>query len=121
MLDINLTPAQLRAMTRAQIRTAITDAVSAMTKREMIIWLIRADAVEDDPIDTYENGQIVRRVEITRDPETGERMRGRVKTWTYYPSGEVDVITISNRDAADGEVSKKRIKHYRDGRQPKEL
>lgn len=121
MLDINLTPAQLRAMTRAEIRTAIVDAVSAMSKREMIVWLIQTDAVEDDPIVTYENGQIVRRVEITRDPETGARMRGRVTTWSYYATGEVDIITISNRDSADGEVSKKRIKHYRDGRPPKEL
>ena len=121
MLDINLTPAQLRQMTRAEIRTAIVDAVSAMSKREMIVWLIQTDEVEDDPIDTYENGQIVRRVEITRGPETGARMRGRVTTWSYYATGEVDIITISNRDSADGEVSRKRIKHYRDGRPPKEL
>ena len=51
MLDINLTPAQLRAMTRAEIRTAIVDAVSAMSKREMIVWLIQTDEVlETEPL-----------------------------------------------------------------------
>lgn len=120
--NFDLTLEQLRSMTRAQIRQAITDAIAPMSKREMIQWLLQADIVNDPPLRTYgADGQIIKQVEIDRDAETRERVRGKVTTWTYYPTGEVDTIIISDRDAVDGEISRRRIKHYRDGRPPKEL
>jgi hypothetical protein len=114
-----LTLDQLRGMSRADIRNAINDYFQAMTKREMILWLMETDTIQDNAIDTYENGQLVKRIEYVRDVETGEKVRGKVTTWTYYPTGEINVIRIAETNATDGEVSHIRIKHYLDNRRPR--
>ena len=114
---------QLRAATRPQILTAISNHLSVMTKRQLVLWLLDRDdqnsAVSDAPICAYrKDGQVESRIEVERDVETGARVGGRVTTWTYFPTGEVDTITISERNAADKETAKRVIKHFTDGRQP---
>ncbi len=116
---LNLSVDQLRAMDRASIRASIGNYFQAMTKRQMMAWLLDIDTVPDAPKDTYENGKIVRRVEYERDVETGAKIKGRITTWTYYPNGEINVIRIAEIDANDAEINHIRIKHYLDGRQPK--
>lgn len=41
--------------------------------------------------------------------------------YTYYPSGEIDTMTITTMDATDNPLSQYSIKHYLDGRQPEKL
>ena len=117
----NLTLAQLRAATKAQIITAIVNRLQDMTKRQIIIWLLdEVDRITDNPVRVHRpDGQIESQTDVERDTETGAKTGSRVVTWTYYPTGEVDEITITNKDAADKTIGKpKVIKHFTDGRQP---
>lgn len=111
---INLTLPQLRAATKAQIITAITNRLNNITKREIIIWLLEnMDRIADAPVITRrQDGQIDTQTETTRDIETGEIVETRTVSCTYYDNGDIDTITITN--GAD----LKRVKHYLDGRQP---
>ena len=114
---------QLRAATKPQILTAISSRLTAMTRRQLVLWLLDLDdqnsAVSDAPIGAYrKDGQVESQIEVERDAETGARVGGRVTTWTYFPTGEVDTVIISERNAADKEMAKRVIKHFTDGRQP---
>lgn len=116
---LNLSADQLRAMTRAQIRQAITDVFTPMSKRELIVWLLETDIIQDAPVETRTpDGQPIRRVEYYRDVETGAKIKGKITTWSYYPNGDIDIIRTSDIDESDGEIGHTRIKHYQDGRQP---
>ena len=118
----NLTLEQLRAATKAQIVTAITNWLNNRTKRQIIALLIDMDVVADTPDVTYwPDGQIKRRDEVFRDA-LGDVTGGRRTNYAYYPTGEIDTITIIDVDADLTTVLGRRtIKHYLDGRQPKEI
>jgi hypothetical protein len=62
------------------------------------------------------NGQVLRRIQ-TLDRE-GKKLGEKKIEWTYYSSGPVDIITITQLDQNDRETSTKKIKHFLDGRQP---
>ena len=120
ILPVDVTLEQLREMTKTQIINKLsTWLTNNFTKRQLILWLLGADVIFDTPIVAYqEDGQIISQLEIERDGETGLQTRKVLTTWTYYPSGEVNVITIKTYDASNVLVDTKTIKHYRDGRQP---
>jgi len=59
-------------------------------------------------------GRLLQEMEST--DEKGIKHERKI-TWTYYKTGEVDVITIE-RYKAGKLVSIKEIKHYLDGKQP---
>lgn len=42
----------------------------------------------------------------------------RINEYTYYPTGEINTITMKKYDSDNELTSKKVLKHYRDGRQP---
>ena len=42
----------------------------------------------------------------------------RIDEYAYYPTGEVNTITMKKYDSNNELTSKKVLKHYRDGRQP---
>ena len=120
----DLTFEKLRAATKEQIITTITDKLTSITKNRIceFIWGIRniitdnltlGDLVEkeDGP-----NGQLLRVYKTT--DVLGVKLTSRKIEWTYYPTGEVDTITISELDALDQLISQKTIKHFTDGRQP---
>ena len=114
-----LTRAQIIALNQGQLRAAINQVINGWTKREMVLFLLDSDRIVDTPIITRRvDGQVETYVEVERDMETDVRIGGRRLTYTYYPTGEVDTIVISQRDAADKEKSKRTIKHFKDGRQP---
>ena len=110
-----------------KITTQITDlqkqtitqlrAVIVPTKRDALISLNGgSDRVTDEPIRVYrKDGQIQSQVETVRDVETNAVILTKTITWTYYPKGEVDLITIVENG------KKKIIKHFVDGRQPEVL
>ena len=55
---------------------------------------------------------------ITRDPETGEQIQRCENRSTYYSTGDLDIISQKEFDAANNLVLHQEIKHYTDGRQP---
>ena len=55
--------------------------------------------------------------ETVRDPD-GLQVQRRENRNTYYPTGEVDVISQKWFDADDKLFRHREIKHYTDGRQP---
>lgn len=120
-IPIPYTLTQLRGFTKTQLINGIsTYLTNNMTKRQILIWLMdNTVTVADDSIRvTRADGQVTSITDVDRDLETGAMTGGRVVSYTYYPTGEVDTITISTRDASNAEIAKKIIKHYTDGKQP---
>ena len=120
----DITLEQLKGATKEQIISRINDKLNSMTKRQIIewIWTIRAIAIADNvfPDESIavdgKNGQISR-LEVFRDI-LGNKLKSTNLEWSYYPSGPVDIITITEMDATDKIISVKKLKHYTDGRQP---
>lgn len=113
-LIANLNLAQLRAATKAQIITAIANYLTNnFTKRQLISFLMDRDIIPDPPARTYRtDGQIESETLDTRDAETGALVSSRQVRWSYYPTGEVDTITVTEGNTT------RRIKHYLNGQPP---
>jgi len=121
-----MTISQLRAATAAQIAAAMSARLSQLSKRQLIRLELAAlgidlDAVlhlADSVVNTYHpDRQIASRVEVRRDV-LGAKAGSRRVDWTYYPTGEVDTITVQELDAADQLTAQQVVKPYTDGRQP---
>jgi hypothetical protein len=48
----------------------------------------------------------------------GNKLRSQKREWSYYPTGEVDIITTTIMDENDIPILIKKIKHYLHGKQP---
>lgn len=120
IIPVDVTLAQLRAFTKTQLINKLsTWLTNNFTKRQLILWLMDSDVINIEPVrEYYADGQIKKQVETVVDTETKAQVSGRVTTWTYYPTGEVDTITIKRYDATKTLIGTKKIKHYTDGRQP---
>lgn len=120
-----MTLAGLRAATKAEITSNVRQWMMAnLTKRQIIRWLMLGNTEAGDIPDRVvvtrdDQGRVTRMVKVWRDPETGERVRGEVMTWQYFATGEIRYIVISDRDADNNETRRRRIRHWRDGRQPR--
>jgi len=53
--------------------------------------------------------------------DTGELISKRIETTTYYPTGEINMVTQKRFDKNDKLISERDIKYYKDGKQPKIL
>ena len=120
IIPVDVTLAQLRAMTKTQIISRLsTWLTNNFTKRQLILWLMDMDVIAIDPVTTYRaDGQIESETTITVDTETNLQVSKREVTWTYYATGEVNVITIKVYDGNNNLLRTKAVKHYTDGRQP---
>jgi hypothetical protein len=118
----NFTLAQLRAATKTQIITAITNWLQTRTKRQIIELLIDVVSIADKPIITRSGDeQITQRDDVNRDV-LGNVIGGKRTNYAYYPTNEINTITITDLDADLITVLGQRtIKHYTDGRQPEEV
>lgn len=105
----------LQKQTVTQLKAAIT---ADMTKRDLLIMANGGrDKIATEPVRAYrKDGQIASQTEVIKDVETNAVILTKTITWTYYPKGEVDEITIVETDSK-GE-RRKTIKHFTDGRQP---
>lgn len=120
----NITLDQLRALTKEQILTAISNRLAQLTKKQLIILILRIAGQDLNTWETTEqtqaqdgpNGQIAR-LHTTRNA-LGELIRSQTIDWNYYQTGEVNEITITGRDASDAVTARHIIKHFLDGRQP---
>ena len=120
IIPVDVTLAQLRALTKAQIISRLsTWLTNHFTKRQLILWLMDIEVLDNGPVRTYRaDGQIESETIVTVDTETNAQVNKRETTWTYYATGEVNVITIKVYDGANNLLRTKSIKHYTDGRQP---
>jgi len=120
IIPVDVTLEQLRALTKAQIITKLSNWLTKnFTKRQLILWLMDIEVMDDEPIRTYRpDGQIASESVVTVDTETNLQVSKREVTWSYYATGEVSVITIKQYDANNVLLHTKAIKHYKDGRQP---
>jgi hypothetical protein len=120
IIPVDVTLEQLRALTKAQIITKLSNWLTKnFTKRQLILWLMDIEVMDDEPIRTYiADGQIESETIVTRDTEANLQVSRRETLWSYYPTGEVDVITIKQYDSNDALIRTKAIKHYTDGKQP---
>lgn len=95
------TAIELDAMSKADIITSIFEDVTRIT----------TELTED------ENGEDLLLEETTTDAY--ETLLGSKTTeWTYYLTGEVDEVTVTERDSERETIDSYVIKHYLDGRQP---
>ena len=110
-MDISI----LQAKTETELKTLVT---ADMTKRDLLIKLVGSEFVQTEPVRKYRlDGQIESEYSEDHDVETNALLKKRTTLWTYYKTGEVDTITITETDAL-GNGTKKVIKHYIDGKQP---
>lgn len=115
---------ELRALTVGQITAKIVQELNRMTKKQIceFIWGIKNTPAEEVKLtstlksDDGPDGQITR-IEETQNI-LGVKLGSRKTDWSYYPTGEVDTIDITEFDDQDKVVSQKGIKHFVDGRQP---
>lgn len=120
IIPVDVTLEQLRAATKEQIITKLSKwLTNNFTKRQLILWLMDIDAMEIEPIRVYRaDGQVTKETSITVDTETNLQTNKRVTTWSYYVTGEVNIITIKTYDGNNVLLKTKAIKHYTDGKQP---
>ena len=70
-------------------------------------------------IEKDKDGKMIKWTEESRDLDNN-LVGKRTDEYTYYPTGETDVITQKKYDSQNKLIpgSEKKIKHYLDGRQP---
>lgn len=106
----------LRKMTQGEIRTEQNRSLDIKSKKKLIeIELSQTEFPDPTTGEDSSNGQVWR-LTVIRDAE-GNILRKERYDWTYYPTGEVNVITTTKLDANNNVISTKQLKHY-DGRQP---
>ena len=69
----------------------------------------------DDPIITYQDDGQVSSQSTVSLVDSNVVAENQNITWSYYPNGDVDIITISVINGYGVEISHQEIKHYTDG------
>ncbi len=122
----DVTLEKLRVATKAQILTAISNKLSALTKLQLVRLILR---VGDRDVDTIleisdpetgadcPHGRLWR-LQVVRDI-MGNKLRSTRFDWTYYPPSadgkcRLDTITTKKMDALDNVISTDVNKHYQD-------
>ena len=119
----DMTLQELRASSKADIVKSVGQYIyDHFTKKQIIIWLLDTDRIQDRVQITRDKaGNITRRLTTWRDVLTGDVVANHDTTYTYYPTGEIEDITVTKRDG-DGNITEQyTIHHYADGRQPVRL
>jgi hypothetical protein len=106
----DLTIQELRATTLVALKTAVINKINAMTKKQIIILILKVASVDIENFEIEEN-------KITYDA-LGNKIRSWSVDYVYYPTGEIDLIILKKFDALGTLVEEKKIKHYLDGKQP---
>lgn len=79
-------------------------------------WPIEEIIVE---VEKDTQGRRKKWTETRKHKITGQQLSKRQDDYTYYGTGEIDIIGAKELHANDQVKNEKEIKHYRDGRQPK--
>ncbi len=108
---------QLRQATVTQIRTAISNKIANMSKKQLIILILKVADIDIENLEIQDsetgqdgsNGQLWR-LRIIKDV-LGNKLRSQKIEWSYYPEGNVNEIWTYEFDSNDVEISRKGIKH----------
>jgi len=106
----DLTIQDLRAATLSQLKTAVTNKINLMSKKQIIILILKVANVDIENFEIEEN-------KIVYDA-LGNKLRSWSVDYVYYSTGEIDLIVLKKFDALDTLIEEKKIKHYIDGKQP---
>jgi len=107
---IKTTISDLQKQTVTQLKTALT---ADMTKRDLLILANGSDKLSE-MVSTYDKNGLEIKTETVKDVETNAVVSVKTITYTLYPKGEVDEITIVVKDESGKKIDKKIIKHYLD-------
>jgi hypothetical protein len=88
-----------------------------MTKADIIAAILEGVTRHRREMEHDDQGNAVRMEETITDAY-GELLGTRQGVWTYYNTGEVNVITMQEFDADHKLTGGYAVKHFRDGRQP---
>jgi hypothetical protein len=121
---IDITIDQLRDTTKEHLIDLITERLKKMEKKELYNWLwtIKDIETQDHTFETIasakdgENGQIER--VTTLEDIIGDKIGEKIALWTYYQTGPVDEILLSETDQNDKVTQEKTIKHFLNGNEP---
>ena len=117
----NMSLEKLKAATKLDIIKAIGNYLNDLTKKQIIELFLDDVEVPDHPIiEKYSDGQLKNRRTIVRDV-LGSKLRTRIIDWSYYKSGEVDIISVKDYDLEGICISDEQIKHFLGGRQPRRV
>ncbi len=109
---------QVRNLTKEQIIMGITNRLNNLTKRQILELSYKLTEESNVSSEKYRgDGQPTEKLTVIKDILNNVVRKEKI-TWTYYPRGEVDEISIIKFDPTDKELSKMVIKHFTDGRQP---
>ena len=92
--------------------------LNAMTKATIIATILEGQTTTEIARTATTKGDNKTLVETTRDLGTGAVVGSKETSWSYYATGEVNEIVVVEKDAAAKEMSRRTVKHYKDGRQP---
>lgn len=88
-------------------------------KRELVRLAEGTDTYSPAPVCKYrKDGQIESQTDEVYDLVDGKLLSVKEITWSYYPGGEVDLITITEFDGNRKQIFQETIKHYLDETQP---
>ena len=124
MIFEGLTLQDLRDATHTELMQGIHFGLVNYPKKELceIMWAMKTMDPFGMKIETLKMNRNVPEGQLLRIHEKTDLLgnkTGSTKTeWTYYPTGEVDLIVLSELDGLDVVVGVKKIKHYLDGKQP---
>jgi hypothetical protein len=124
MIFEGLTLQDLRDATHQELMQGIHFGLINFSKKELceIMWSMKIMDPWGINLETLIANHNVPEGPLLRIYETtdilGTKLGSKKTEWIYYPTGEVDTITISELDALDNIISQKVIKHFIDGRQP---
>lgn len=96
------------------------DQLNAMTKADLIAGILQDVRKSSSSLTHDAKGNVILQQETITDAY--DTLLGTVTMEpTYYEGGEVDLITITQKDAEGKVTGGHRIKHYVDGREPELL
>lgn len=106
----DLTIQDLRAATLAQIKTAVTNKINGLTKKQLIVLILKVAGLDIENFEIEEKGVVY--------DVLGNKIRSKKIEFTFYPTGEMDLIVLREFNNLDVIINVKKIKHYLDGKQP---
>ena len=115
-----LTLAELRAAGHptGKIVSEVAKYLNSKTKKEVIELLMDTEIFSRPAVVTKRHDGQMERRKVETENALGDKTGGTVTTYTYYPNGDIEDITIVHRDG-DGNITEQyTIHHYQDGRQP---
>ena len=116
----NLSLAELRSAGHptGKIVSEVAKYLNSKSKREVVEMLMDTKTFSRPLVIVQRHDRQIERREVETEDVLGNKTGSTVTTYSYFDTGEVEDIVISDYDAVSVETKRVRIKHFKDGRQP---